>query len=173
MFSWAWHWLPIFPPLALIACFPVLSTGCMFSSTWHRLRVFLCLAQVACFSALGTGCVFSRACYWLTACFAALVTGCMFCRPWHWSCFPVLGTGCIFSCTWQCLLVSYACRRLALVVYVCFEFRSIGLLYLRNTMSLARSDDFSFSYTLIYQKFTRCNRTRYVKSLICFCTSLR
>ena len=62
MFTRSSHCLHIFPPLALVACFPALGTGCMFTRAWQslyvfprltQLHIFLRLASVACFPALG------------------------------------------------------------------------------------------------------------------------
>ena len=54
----AWHWLHVFPHLALVTCFSALGIGYMFFRTWHRLHVSPRLALVTCFPALGTGCMF-------------------------------------------------------------------------------------------------------------------
>ena len=53
--SRAWHGL----------VFPAHGKGRVFSHAWHWLRVFPHLALVTCFPRLGTGYVFSRACDWL------------------------------------------------------------------------------------------------------------
>ena len=58
MFSRAWHWLHVFPRLALfkhfprlalVKHFPALGTGYMFSRAWHWLHVFPRLAHTAYF----------------------------------------------------------------------------------------------------------------------------
>ena len=89
----ACHQLHVFPPLALVTCFPALDTGYMFSCAWHWLHVFPRLALVTCFPALDTDYMFSRAWHWLhvfprlapVTCFPALGTGYMFSRSWHGS----------------------------------------------------------------------------------------
>ena len=108
IFSRAWHWLHIFPCLALPAFFPrlppagyfpALGNGCIFSRAWHLLLNFQLLAPVTYFPALGTGCIFPRAYHRLHDVFS---------RAWfllhifpHLALagyFPSVGTGCMFSC---------------------------------------------------------------------------
>ena len=93
MFSLAWHWLHVFPRLALVTCysrltlvtcFPAFGTGCMFSRAWHWLHVFPRLVLVACFQRLV-----------LVRCFPALGAG-----------FPKLSNGYV---TWRPRLDVFTC----------------------------------------------------------------
>ena len=46
MFSRAWHWLHVFPRLALVTCFAALSADYLFNHAWRELRVLGSLLSV-------------------------------------------------------------------------------------------------------------------------------
>ena len=45
VFSRAWHWLHVFPRLALVTCFPALGDGRMFSRAWCWLHDLIGLSR--------------------------------------------------------------------------------------------------------------------------------
>lgn len=89
-FSRAEYRLHVSPRVALVTCFPALSTvGCMFCRAWHWLHIFTRLASVTCFSALGYGYMFLRALHQVRPFPRLAPDACLFV-------FFALGTGCKF-----------------------------------------------------------------------------
>ena len=139
MFSCAWHWLHVFPHLALVSCFHALGTGCMLSRTWHWLHVFPGLALVTCFPTLGTGDMVSCARYWLHVflCLAPVTCFLRFFAPVT-VCFPVLGTECM------------SLRSFPLAPVACFYFKfwlTHGINY--ACCGLTRCNDTDISFTIV------------------------